>query len=128
MIRNDHTAFTVSDLDAAIRFYTESLGLRLISRTTDPDHQEAFAFMELEGGNLELLQRLDIPHVRPPVQPPYCPHLALETKDMTRIVDMAKRKGIPVAAGPFEAPGAAKWIYLSDPDNNIIEYVERISK
>ena len=66
----------------AIRFYTETLGLKLLLSKVDSAHHEAFAFLELEGGNLELLQKLDendqpIPRIAPDPVTPYCPHLAL---------------------------------------------------
>ncbi|MCZ6792378.1 MAG: VOC family protein, partial [Planctomycetota bacterium] len=56
MARLDHVAVRVSDLDAATAFYTEKLGLKLLFRKVDETQHEAFAFLELEGGNLELLQ------------------------------------------------------------------------
>ena len=34
------------------------------------------------------------------------------------------KEDIPIAKGPLEAPGLAKWIYICDPDNNIIEFVQ----
>jgi catechol 2,3-dioxygenase-like lactoylglutathione lyase family enzyme len=124
MAKNDHTAFQVSDMDSAIRFYTKCLGLRLISSNVNPAEQEAYSFLELEGGNLELIQKLDRPFRPPEIEPPYCPHFAIETGDMAQVVDMAKRNGIRIVAGPLEVPGEEKWIYLSDPDNNVIEYIE----
>jgi lactoylglutathione lyase len=127
-MKNDHTAFQVSDLDSAVRFYTETLGLRLISRNLDPEHQEAYAFLSLEGGNLELLQKLDRPFRPRDIEPPYCPHLAIGTDDLSQVVRMASEKGIRVAAGPFEIPGEVKWLYVCDPDNNVIEYVEWAAK
>ena len=35
-----------------------------------------------------------------------------------------KAKEIPIFKGPLEIPGQVKWIYISDPDNNILEFVE----
>jgi hypothetical protein len=77
---------------------------------------------------LALFQRLDLPCTRPSVQPPYCRHLALETFDFEGVPDMAARKPLRVAAGAFETAGEAKGIYLCDPDNNIIEFMEWVSK
>jgi lactoylglutathione lyase len=128
IMKNDHTAFQVADLDAAIRFYTETLGLRLLSQSVDAEHQEAFAFLELEGGNLELLQKLGKTFTPRPIEPPYCPHLALETDDVDRMVANARQRRIHIIAGPFETPGEAKWVYMSDPDDNVIEFVEWLKK
>jgi lactoylglutathione lyase len=124
MNKNDHTAFRVSDLDVAIRFYTESLGLRLLFRNVNNEEHEAYAFLQLEGGNLELIQTLNASFVRPKIEPPYCPHFALETEDMTKVLDMVRAKGINVVKGPLQIPGEERWLYVSDPDNNVIEYIE----
>ena len=59
MVKNDHMAFRVSNMDESIQFYTQTLGLRLLFRNINADVQEDYAILELEGGNLELIQRLD---------------------------------------------------------------------
>lgn len=127
----DHFAIEVSDLDAAIRFYTEKLGLKLMFSEVDENQHEAYAFLELEGGNLELLQGLSRdqpPYDRPAIRPPYCPHLALQTDNVNDVIAMAKAKGIPIVKGPLEVPGKVKWLYLSDPDNHVIEFVQWVRK
>ncbi len=125
----DHVALGVSDLDAAVQFYTQKLGLKFMFRELDEQQHEAFAFLELEGGNLELLQGLSednrpLPYERPEIKPPYCPHIALGTDDLAGVVDLAKAQGIPIVGGPFEIAGQVKWLYLSDPDNHVIEFVQ----
>lgn len=123
MAKNDHMAFEVSNMDAAIAFYTQSLGLRLVVRDVSDD--EDCAFLELDGGNLELLQRRDgAPFEKQEIRPPYCPHIALSTPDMTETLRMIEERNIPVVKGPIEVPGAVKLVYVRDPDNNVIEYVQ----
>jgi lactoylglutathione lyase len=128
MNKNDHTAFQVSDMDAAIHFYTGSLGLRLLFRDVNQDEQEAFAFLELEGGSLELIQVLDRPFIKPPLKSPYCPHFAIGTDDMAKVLAMISAKNLTVIKGPLEVPGEEKWIYISDPDNNVIEYIQWVKQ
>jgi len=125
----DHFAVQVADLERAIRFYTESFGLKLMFKEVDRQQHEAFAFLELEGGNLELLQKLDAqdrpaPFAPPSIQPPYCPHLALRTDDMAKLVATAKARGVPIVKGPLVNPGLCTWIYLSDPDHNVLEFIQ----
>ncbi len=124
MNKNDHTAFRVSDLDAAVRFYTERLGLRLVFRKSNPEVGEAIALLELEGGNLELIQTLDRPFKTIKLEPPYCPHLAIGTEDMAKTMEMVRAKSIQIVSGPLEIPGEEKWVYLADPDGNVIEFIE----
>jgi lactoylglutathione lyase len=127
MQRADHFAFQVTDMDRAIRFYVEDLGLRLLFREVSEEHEEEFAFLEVEGGNLELLKsRKGAAFVPQPPEPPYCPHLAFGTEDMSVTLEMIREKEIPIVKGPLELAGKVKWIYVNDPDHNVIEFIEWI--
>ncbi len=127
----DHFAFRVFDLDNSIKFYQDTLDLKLLSKTVDEEHLEAFAFLELEGGNLELLQLLNenikpIQYEKLEVNQPYCPHLAIKCENLDELVLDLKVKKVEIVKGPLEIPGMVKWLYITDPDNNIIEFVEWI--
>jgi catechol 2,3-dioxygenase-like lactoylglutathione lyase family enzyme len=124
MLHIDHVALPVSNLDAAIAFYTEKLGLPLKFREIDPVHQEEFAFLALQGGNLELLRSLAHPFEKPEIRPPYCPHLALATEDMKATLKLIEQHGIPIVKGPLQIEGKVTWLYIADPDNNVIEFVQ----
>ncbi len=124
MMRNDHTAVRVSDLDTAIKFYTEALGLQLRFKKVNADVGEAYAIIELEGGNIELLQTLNQPFKTPVIEPPYCPHLALGTEDLGKTLEMVRTKSIRIVSGPLEIAGEEKWLYIADPDGNVIEFIE----
>lgn len=124
----DHFAFQVSDLERAIRFYTEGLGLQLTFKQIDEEHHEAFAFLELAGANLELLQALDennqpLPMPKKEIAPPYCPHIAIRIEDWQNWLSTLAERGIPIVKGPLEIPGEVQWLYVADPDENIVEYV-----
>jgi len=117
-------AFEVSGMDQSIRFYTEILGLRLLFREVNMEEQEDYTFLELEGGNLELLQWLNgEPFVKPAIKPPYCPHLALCSENMNQTLKLIEEHHIPIIKGPLENT-ESKWIYICDPDNNVIEFVQ----
>ncbi len=125
----DHFAFGVSDLEASIEFYTEKIGLKLMFKEIDKQHHEAFAFLELNGGNLELLQLLDdnnqpVPRVKQDIKEPFCPHLAIGTDDMDGLLSGLHEKQVPIIKGPLEITGKVRWVYFADPDNNILEFVE----
>jgi methylmalonyl-CoA mutase C-terminal domain/subunit len=129
MLKLDHAAIEVSDLDGAIKFYTETLGLELMSNKVDPIHHEAFAFLRLDGGSLELLQCLDDENqpkrfVRQIVRASNCPHLAIGTDDVDALVERLKRERIRILKGPLEIPGDVRWVYALDPDDNILEFVQ----
>lgn len=127
--RLDHVAFQVSDLQRSIDFYTGTLGLRLMFEQIDETHGEAFAFMELDGGNLELLQALD------PEEPlpgggsqRHCPHVAIGVDNLDERIRVLNEKGVVLDRGPLLIEGKVRWCYFSDPDGNIIEYVEWLDR
>ena len=121
----DHLAFQVSDMDAAIAFYVDKLGFRLDSRTVDREHGEEFAYLDLGDLRLELLRNLTQPTYRKPeVAPPYCPHLAIQSDDLAAEVARLRAAGVAILAGPLALEGRVTWLYLVDPDNNVLEYVQ----
>ena len=128
-LKLDHIAFQVSDLDASITFYNEVLGLTLMSKTIDNEHNEAFAYFELDGGNLELLQNLaEKSFKKHEIKQPFCPHMALGTDDLDQLAADLQKREIPIIKGPLEIEGMVKWLYIADPDKNIIEFVQWLEK
>ncbi len=129
-LKIDHIAFRVADLDAAIKFYRDVLGLKLLSKTVDEEHGEAFAFLEMEGGALELLHLLNQAEEwrGPDIKPPYCPHLAIQSENLEQLASSLQQKGVPIVKGPLEIPGMVKWLYIADPDHNIIEFVQWVRR
>ena len=124
MLRLDHVAVPVSDMEAALQFYGEKLGLKFMFREVDPVEQEDFAYFEVEGGNLELLKSLAHPFDKPDIKPPYCPHLALATSDMNATLRLIQERGLRLIKGPLKIEGKVTWLYIADPDNNVIEFVQ----
>lgn len=124
----DHGAFRVRNRDEAIRFYTEKLGFRLLHTTDAPEIGELGAFLEYNGARLELIEKLGVTYE--PVKPehPYCPHLCFETDDMDAVMRMLAENGIEILAGPNEIPGSERWLYFTDPDFNVLEFIHWMDK
>jgi len=129
MEKCDHVAFQVGDMDAAVRFYVEKLGFALASRQVDEAEHEEFAFLTLGDVRLELIQDLaQATYRRPEIQPPYCPHLAIETDDLEKTLACLTEKGVSILRGPLVIAEQVTWAYFADPDNNILEYVQWVQK
>jgi len=122
----DHYAVRTRDIEKSIEFYCDKLGLKLLSKTVDEEHNEIFAFLQLENGMLELLQVIDNDNLFavPKLKPPYTPHIALKTDDIENSVLLLMQKNIDIVKGPLEIKNLVKWLYIADPDNNIIEFVQ----
>jgi catechol 2,3-dioxygenase-like lactoylglutathione lyase family enzyme len=129
----DHFAFEVSNLRASIYFYVEKLGFMIqFDEMMDDKEHEAFAVLEMDGGKLELIQALSEDNQPKPFQPivlreHYCPHLALQVDDMDQTIAMLEAEEIPIVRGPLEIPGVAKWLYVCDPDQNMLEFCQEFN-
>jgi len=128
-MRADHVAFRVADLDSAIEFYTGALGMTLLNQQVDSEHQEAFAFLDLNGYRIELLAMLDdngepVPYEPPSPTEPFCPHLAVSVDDLDAELDEIVRSGAKHIKGPMEISGMVRWAYVADPYGNVIELMQ----
>lgn len=125
MPRLDHIALEVSDLDRAIRFYTEDLGFTLKTRAINEEQQEEYSFLESEGTSLELISDLQKTYSAERVfQRPYCPHICFATDDMVETLRELRARDIEIIRGPLEIAGEETWVYFADPDGNVLEYIE----
>jgi len=120
----DHVAFQVSDMDSSISFYTQKLGFKLNFRSTNEEEQEEYSFLEYGNTRLELIRDLKEEYRKPEIKKPYCPHLCLEVENMRQSIETLKKKNICIIEGPLEIKDEETWVYFSDPDNNILEYIQ----
>lgn len=125
MPKLDHIALEVSDMDRAIAFYTTNLGFSFVSKAVNREQQESFCYLESEGTRLELICDLrKKAGGRKKPQRPFCPHVCFQTDNLTAAVDDLAAQGIEILHGPLEIRGEAAWVYFSDPDGNVLEYIE----
>ncbi len=116
----DHVVLRVKDMDASIRFYTETLGLTL-------DHvNETISLFQLRCGAhlIDLLPLL--PDPRTPVPDSQIDHICLSIRceSLESVVDSLKSRGVTFEGGIVLRRGAfgqGPSIYLRDPDGYRIE-------
>jgi hypothetical protein len=63
-------------------------------------------------------------YLKPEIRKPYCPHLAIEVDDMKLAFKSLKENKINIIRGPLKLKDEETWVYFSDPDNNILEYIQ----
>lgn len=124
----DHMAFQVSNMDAAIKWYMEILNFEFLFRGTNEDEKEEYAFLKYGNSRLELIQDLVTPYVKPEVKKPFCPHLCLEIENMESALKLLEKHKLPIVRGPLEIKNEETWVYFTDPDNNILEFIEWYNK
>jgi methylmalonyl-CoA/ethylmalonyl-CoA epimerase len=131
MIRRlDHVAIAVSDLEAAIRRFSEDLGVPLAGREDVPTESTATAFLPLEGTRIELVHPMG---GEGPIanflakRGPGLHHLCFETDDIEADVARLRERGYTfLADGPKPGAHGTRVIFLHPKsfDGVLIELAE----
>ncbi len=122
-----HTMLRVGDLDRAVRFYTEVLGMKLLRTTDRPEQKYSLAFVGYDAEDrstvLELtynygVERYDLGSAYG--------HVAIAVPDAAKACDEVRRRGGKVTreAGPVKG-GTSVIAFVEDPDGYKIEFIER---
>lgn len=140
--RTDHTGITVSDLDRAVAFWCDVLGVEVERRAHltgtfaedvvgVPGADIRTAIIPLPGHRLELLE-----YVRPGTATDHAPgpdtpgamHLAFVVEDLDALLARVAEGGWTAPGRPREmadGPRAGtRFVYVRDPDGTTVEFIE----
>ena len=104
-----HVSINVDDVDAALSFYTDVLGLR--RRTDRPDFAFGGAWLDAGGQQVHLIEGT------PPTAAGQ--HFALQVDDLDGTV--AELRGRDVEVSDPRPVGSSRQAFLSDPSGNLVE-------
>ena len=104
-----HVSINVEDVDAALAFYTDVLGLRV--RPDRPDFGFGGAWLDAGGQQVHLIEA--------PVPPNHGQHFALAVADLPAVVDELRGRGLTVS-DPVKV-GAGLQSFVNDPAGNTVE-------
>jgi predicted enzyme related to lactoylglutathione lyase len=111
--------FSVADQDAALGFYTDTLGWEV---RADVSFGEAGGNRWLEVAPPGSTARLAL---NPPMQgQPGGGSIGVETPDMDAEHERVSSLGVTVTTPPMDVPGAPRMFSIADPDGNTIWIVE----
>jgi len=120
-----HFAIQVKDIDNSAKFYTEQLGFKIKTpKTTTEDGLYTYLNLDLDGAELELIQIHDKSvkkENRNISNPPMCPHIALESNDFDKDLELLKKRGVKIFDGPHIIPNDVKMLTILDPDGYRID-------
>jgi catechol 2,3-dioxygenase-like lactoylglutathione lyase family enzyme len=144
-VKLNHVGITVADIDAAVRFYTQAFGLRILVAPFDAStetegadrrfdvfgatwgHMKLAHLVNAEGAGFELFQ-----FVRPPVHVRAegfdywnrgISHIALTVDDIEGTVERIERLGGRARTRIHELPSGTRICYCADPWGTAIELV-----
>jgi len=123
-----HTMLRVGNLQRAIDFYTQVLGMTLLRQSDNPEYKYSLAFLGFEGGNpgqaeIELTYNWGVDSYD---LGSAFGHIALGVPDAKAACDKIRAAGgkITREAGPVQG-GTTVIAFVVDPDGYKIELIER---
>jgi catechol 2,3-dioxygenase-like lactoylglutathione lyase family enzyme len=137
--RIEHFAVAVKDMEKALRFYRDLLGMKLQSDRIssieerskifkDPSKgkrrhvqltygegpgQGTLVLTEMPGGSLGTPIMLDEIGIS---------HISFECDDVSATAERAKAAGYTVVDPPFKTPGGGSSCYIADPDGILVQF------
>jgi lactoylglutathione lyase len=119
-----HVAVRVTDLDAAVKFYCDGLGLRYVFDLKNEAGEVWLAYLAAgKSGFVELF-----PNAKPkPGEEEWTTgyhHVCLEVDDMARTLEELRRRGLSIEGDATRGEDGNVQYWLNDPDGNPIELMQ----
>lgn len=99
MVRKIHKiAVVTDDIEAAVAFYTQKLGLTVVERFPNDDDED-YVFLDAGGITLELMPQKSMG------LPPGFHHISFEVDSVEESARELKEKGVRITKEPFDVGG-----------------------
>jgi catechol 2,3-dioxygenase-like lactoylglutathione lyase family enzyme len=135
--RVDHVSFTVGELERSAAFYSR-FGFepfkRYVSAGPDVDEGTATENADMEivwlkhpvgGPMLELIRYMNYPAERSALNSRVgAAHLCFATADIAAAEQELRSAGAQFLSAPHQDEFGMRWVYLRDPDGNVVELVQ----
>ena len=138
-----HIGITVEDLDRSVKFYCDNFGFTYLRGThfkypfflnnrslyqLDPQTTECqTAVLYAPAGDVQLELFRFTTHLSPERIPwTRCgiTHFAVTTSDISGIVEQLRKNNVEFCMNVGTRPDGGRWVFVRDPDGNLIEIME----
>lgn len=114
--RIHHVSINVTDLDTALDFYVDRLGLSVIE--SRPDIGVVGAWLDAGEQEIHLLEMDDF-------DAPRAQHFAFQVDDLDAAISTLAERGV-TASAPNTMDGICTQAFITDPTGNLIELNQRL--
>ena len=113
-------ALVSDDVEGAVRFYTEKLGMRVLERFPVEDDED-YVFLDAGAIILELMPQ------KSARQEPGFHHISFEADDIEDAADTLREKGVPILKAPFAVGGGTgiRLSFFEGPDRLNLQLFQR---
>ncbi len=128
ILQVEHVGIRVRDLDAAVAFYRDLLGLPEFDRVVTATGVTLVLLEMGRAGHVELVHRPDFAPREEAGARAGIHHLALRVPDLDAWVAYLQEKGVAITSGPATmawTTATAKLCFVADPEGNPVEFFER---
>jgi len=117
-----HTRYRVNDLEKAVSFYKDVLGLQEVNRHTSGRGSQLVFLKAPESEEMIELCKYDASG--PVIVGPDLTHLAFEVDDMDAFARHAAAKGYPLSDGPHHSGSGSSIAFIDAPEGYEIELIQ----
>jgi catechol 2,3-dioxygenase-like lactoylglutathione lyase family enzyme len=131
ILQTEHVGIRVRDLEAAVAFYRDLLGLPELDRVVTATGTTLVLLEMGNAGHVELVARSDFGPRVDSGNHAGIHHLAMRVPDLDAWVAYLRAKGVTITAGPTTmewTTATAKLCFVADPEGNPVEFFERRPK
>ncbi len=124
---------SVRDIDVSSRWYAEKLGFREVQRKEYQEFNTSLVFLELNGYRVELIRDGNAKSGSRRLDPPAhtasfgISQFAFRTEDLAAVKENLIRRNIPIVWEFENKELRARFIFIRDPDGNLIQYLQSIA-
>jgi len=126
-----HTMLRVGDLNRAVRFYTDVMGMNLLRSTDRPEQKYSMAFVGYGRGNQDGHAELELTYnygVDQYALGTAYGHIAIAVPDIAGTCERIRALGGTITREPGPVAGGTTVIaFVQDPDGYKIELIERVT-
>lgn len=134
-----HAGLTVSDFNAAVKFYWDVFGCPLVGVADTPaERVRSFFGVAAEAPRCKIgwlrapggavLEIFEFQPHEPPIGVPWnrvgLTHIAFNVRNTQRWHDYLTRKGVECVSAPERSPRGHTFFFAKDPDGNLIELMD----
>ena len=113
----NHVAISVTNLDAAVAYYTKTMGFREAFRSLDEKGRPTLVYVQISKNTFIELQPAN------PQRPPGLNHLGIHVENMAAAISMFRQRGADVSESRV-SPTKAILANITDPNGIRIELAE----